>query len=265
MPSIPTSIGKAVCASAAILSLFGISTATEAADMSAPAYKVPPPPPPPSWTGLYVGLNAGGAWARSDVTYVPPGFPFTAVVDAYSAIGSGQVSSTGATAGGQAGYNYQWGLAVFGLEGDINAFFLRGDFTQAGAPPGNILLTSNASIKTDWLATVRGRLGLAPFNGVLAYVTGGIAVTDFNFRQSNNYADFLVSNFSSTQTKSTWTVGGGLEYAFVPNWSAKIEYLHMDFGSISGIGPPIVADTGTHSYSANLKANLVRGGINYHF
>ena len=91
-------------------------------------------PPPPasvfSWTGFYVGLNAGGGWGKSDVTYVPPGLPFTAVVPAYSAIGSGPPDSDGFTGGAQAGYDWQAGSAVFGIEGDYNAFDLRGSFTN---------------------------------------------------------------------------------------------------------------------------------------
>lgn len=251
-----------VIGSVALAALIGNSAF--AADMNMPL-KAPAMAPAWNWSGFYIGLNAGGAWGRSNVTYVPPGPPFTGVAAAYSAIGSGPVNSSGFTGGAQAGYNWQSGLVVFGLEGDINAFDLHGGFTQTGTPPGNVALSSVASIRTDWLATVRGRLGLAAFDRSLFYVTGGLAVTDFKYSETNTYNTLGTSSFSSNQTRAGWTVGGGWEYGFIPHWSVKVEYLYMDFGSISGQVPGFIVGTGPHLYAADLKANLVRGGINYHF
>jgi outer membrane immunogenic protein len=137
--------------------------------------------------------------------------------------GGGNISTNGFLGGGTLGGNYQMGSFVIGLEGD-------GDYNS----------TNNNGFKSDWLATVRGRAGWA-LDRVLLYGTGGAA-----------FAPAAVIGGSTTMTG--WTAGGGIEYAFTPNWTAKVEYLYVDFPS------PNIAG-GTFKFTDN----LIRGGINYKF
>jgi outer membrane immunogenic protein len=206
--------------------------------------KAPPAPAPlpaiSNWTGFYVGLNAGGAWAKTDPTTsascVPAlGFPmpYLACPDAVkaSAIATGSISSSAFIGGGQLGYNWQANNTVLGVEVDFNSFHLRvsrqgtTNFTQAS---GSTFTITNA-VSTDWLFTARGRLG------VLAYATGGLALTDL--KNSNTYLDpGINSSWSSSTTKVGWTVGGGLEWALNRNWSVKAEYLYVKFASVNASG-----------------------------
>jgi len=218
-----------------------------------------------NWTGFYAGLNAGGAWGTSNLdATVTGGFgpPNQTLVSGLDTL---RLSPNGFTGGGQLGYNYQVGNIVWGLEADfdysgLNASSDRGPFTYVG---GGTFALSN-SVKTDWLFTLRPRVGLA-FDRFLPYVTGGLAVTDVKYSSSlTDFSGFGASNSNSVNsTKAGWALGGGVEYAVTPTWSVKAEYLYMDFGSVSMTD---VSGYGARfSQSASLKANIVRGGINMKF
>jgi outer membrane immunogenic protein len=182
------------------------------------------------WTGFYVGINGGGGWGRSNfdgITGTPDHF-----------------NTSGWVAGGTAGYNLQYGHAVFGLEGDIDWSNLNGSASCVGG-------LATCQVKNDWLGTARGRFGFA-FDRFLPFVTGGLAVGDINAN---------VPGFGSASTTNTgWTAGGGLEVALSRNWTAKAEYLHVDLGTLN-CG---TACTGTSS-NVDFSTNLVRGGLNFKF
>lgn len=265
-------------------------------------YKAPPPPPPPavfSWTGFYAGLNLGGAWGRSDVAtnpncgaVLPAGF-FTyfcgpgfgqANAAAVAAAGSGSINSSGITGGAQVGYNLQSGNVVYGVEADAEAFRLMGSrqgggtfpvFT--GVFPVGTPFTMTSSVSTNWLVTVRGRVGWA-FGDVLAYATGGLAVTDLSV--NNTYVENVAGPntgsgaWGSSATKLGWTVGGGFEWAWSRNWSAKAEYLYLDFGSVTASGMIVNPAGGAGnpngyanaiSTSTDLTAHIARAGVNFRF
>jgi outer membrane immunogenic protein len=247
--------------------------------------KAPPPAPPPpvySWTGFYVGLNAGGAWGNSDHNSIfscPAGtgntdctYSFPANVAAASAAATGSVHANGFTGGVQAGYNWQAGVWIFGVEADFNAFNLSGSRAAAGPfPQASSNFAVGSSVDTDWLFTARGRLGGLITPAVLLYVTGGLAVTKLEI--ANTFTDdFTPRTFGSSSqsdTKAGWTVGAGVEWMFAPRWSAKAEYLYVDFGSVS---TTLVTNNAFALNSANLmttsvdlKAHIARAGINYHF
>ena len=128
-----------------------------AADLSvAPIYKAPPPVQPSpvyNWSGFYAGVNGGGGWGHSY----------------WSGNGTG-IGLSGGQVGGTAGYNWQYGNAVLGLEGDIDWSGLKGTSTSSLCPNG-------CTTSQNWLSTVRGRAGYA-FGSVMPYVTGGLAVGD---------------------------------------------------------------------------------------
>jgi outer membrane immunogenic protein len=142
------------------------------------------------------------------------------------------------------GANWQTGPWVLGLEGDVDWTNIRGSFANAACPAG-------CETKNTWLATVRGRAGYA-FDRVLPYVTGGLAVGDVHA---------TATGFGSqSETRTGWTVGAGIEGAFAQNWSAKVEYLYVDLGDVSCSAVACGIAT-----SANFRANIVRGGINFRF
>jgi outer membrane immunogenic protein len=215
-----------------------------------------------NWTGFYAGLNAGYAWGDDpNAFYNPPGFPFTLVGPAYSAIGSGSLNWNGFAGGGQAGYNLQLGTVVWGVEADFDALELSSSFTHVGTPPGNVQLTSTASASTDWVATFRGRVGLTEGN-LLVYVTGGFAISQIKFNQANTYAGLGTESFASSSTETGWTAGAGAEYALNRNWAIRGEYLRIEFDDVGGTAPFF----GLHTHSlGDLDTNLVRGGVNYRF
>jgi len=214
-----------------------------------------------NWTGWYVGVNAGGAWGRTSVdsTFLPVTVNDTLI----AASDSPTLTPNGFTAGGQFGYNYQVSQWLIGLEADFGYYGLRNSQTATGALVGGGTFAVMPSINTNWLGTVRPRLGYV-WDRTLFYVTGGLAMTDVHFADS--YIDTVgdAGSSSASKVKTGWAFGGGLEYAMWNNWSVKAEYLHLDFGSVSssniviGCGP-ICSQT----HTANLTSDVVRLGLNY--
>jgi outer membrane immunogenic protein len=222
-----------------------------------------------SWTGFYVGGNTGVAWSRDRaITVVPTGFspaPGTAAV--YSNVASPHVKGSGFIGGGQAGYNTQHGNIVFGVEIDFNAFLLRGTGDGTGVPLNSVGLSSHAEVNTDWLLTVRPRLGLVRDRG-LAYITGGLAVTEIRYSQVNTFFGGVGPEAASvSQTKTGWTAGGGVEYAVTGNWSVKVEYLYVSFGTLSTTSfHPTLNSTAIFTHQTDdLRVHIARVGLNYRF
>lgn len=182
-----------------------------------------------NWTGFYLGVNGGYAWGRSH----------------WDSFGGGS-HPQGGMVGGTAGYNWQamgspW---VFGLEGDIDWTNIKSTFTNINCPFG-------CETKNTWLGTVRGRVGYA-WDRVMPYVTGGLAVGDVQASP--------VGFGSVNETKLGWAVGGGVEAALAGNWTAKVEYLHVDLGHINcGV---LVCGLPSR---VGFQADEVRGGVNYRF
>src|SRR5690349_20993910 len=151
-------------------------------------------PPAFNWNGCYAGVNVGAAWNHADIaTTVDPGSHFSLASNiglvgaAASGSGSGDVGFIG---GGQAGCNWQKGSLVFGLEGDFNGLTPKARVTgDTVTTLGPVSVTN--SVKTSWLATVRPRVGYAPYRA-LVYLTGGVAFARFKFTQSYAEPTFLV-------------------------------------------------------------------------
>jgi outer membrane immunogenic protein len=227
-----------------VLALTGAIAATagaaSAADLAqrAPVYtKAPMMAPPFSWTGFYIGANFGGAWGRSNDTNSFFGTPTT-----------GNFSTSGILGGGQAGYNWQFGSWVLGIETDGDGSNVKGS-TSNGICTGITCTTSNT-----WFGTTRGRLGYA-VDHWLFYGTGGVAYGDIKFSDTPAAA---IVNGSATNTG--WAAGAGIEYAFAPQWSVKAEYLHIDLGSVG-----LACTVGCGTSNIRFSEDVVRGGINFHF
>jgi outer membrane immunogenic protein len=222
---------------------------TSAADLS-PIVKAPPAPPIVrySWTGCYLGVEGGGAWGHSDqIAGGPLGFG--------TVTGSGYDVS-GGLVGGTAGCNYQVNQFVLGVEGDMSWV------DKSGSAHESALFTPTVVVGTNenWLATVRGRLGWTPVDRWLLYVTGGFAAAGVEA----TIASPTSGNLTDTQTRTGWTAGVGIETAFWTNWTAKIEYLHVEFGSQVYFNPQPTPATNIRS-DVPLTNEIVRAGLNFHF
>jgi outer membrane immunogenic protein len=214
---------KLLLASVGMLAL-GVASAS-AADI---ARRVAPAPlqqvyvAPFTWTGAYVGINGGYGWGKSNFSA-----PFP----------SGSFDTSGGLVGGTLGYNWQVNQIVFGVEGDIDASWIKGSGICGGL---------SCQTKNTWLGTVRGRLGYA-VDRFMPYVTGGLAVGDIN--------NTITGLGNANETKAGWTAGAGVEYAFNGPWSVKAEYLYVDLGRGGAIG----------GSDAKFQTNIVRAGLNYRF
>lgn len=252
-----------------------IATPALAADM---ALKAPPPPPAPvwSWTGFYVGGNAGYGWGDANDKMTLGGlWPTDGSGDNLfvGPLGNHRLRPNGFTGGVEAGYNYQTGRWVWGIEADWDYFGLKKNFSATTNAASGDSYAFASSYKSNWLVTVRPRLGYA-FDRFLVYATGGLAIADQTFSQNITQLNIAFTEGGSvSKTTAGWTVGAGTEYALDNHWSVKAEYLYVDPGSVSfssaGVTSPTCGCIGGNLYnathSAHLEANIVRGGINYKF
>ncbi|WP_375308584.1 outer membrane protein [Bradyrhizobium sp. A11] len=211
--------------------LFALAAPASAADLAARPYTKAPVAPLASvynWTGFYLGIVGGGAWEAS----------------------SGDPKMQGGFVGGTAGYNWQTGNVVFGLETDAAWADVSASAAGTVAVAG-VGIPASLTSRIDAMGTVRGRIGWA-INNVLLYGTGGYAWID-------NKLTATLGALSASDSKfhSGWTVGAGVEAFFAPQWSVKGEYLYRSLGGetyFSGAIP-----TGT------LNLHTVQVGVNYHF
>jgi len=200
---------------AVIFAAMCVTASAQAADLpyrSAQPYTVNQPLNFYSWAGPYLGGNLGYGWG--DVSNNP-------------------TRPSGVLGGVQAGYNWQSGQLVFGLEGDIQA---------SGAEDTSVPWR----FSNNWFGTLRGRAGFT-LNNLLLYGTGGLA---FGELRGETFG------LSESHTTAGWTLGVGAEVGLAPNWSAKLEYLFVDLSdhtfTLTGV---------QNGYSFS----TVRAGVNYHF
>jgi outer membrane immunogenic protein len=216
----------------AALAFLASTFSTQAADIPRPVYKggIRPVVAYFNWTGFYVGLNAGYGFGTSNWSDPP----------------ATSIKPKGALVGGTIGYNYQVGSIVYGVEGDWDWSGVKG---SVGCPTG--LATCETS--STWLATFRARFGYA-FDRWLPYFTAGGAYGNVKA----TYTPVIGPVVSTSKSQLGWTAGVGLEYAFLGNWSAKIEYLYVDLGSFDAGVAPL-------TNNVSFKENIVRAGLNYKF
>ena len=270
-----------------------MTSAAMAADVPAPAYKAPPPvlaPVPWSWTGLYIGAHIGGGWGSKDWS-----LPFEN--EGPLSIPIAQTDVHGFLGGVQAGLNYQVNRWVFGVEGQFSWTDLTGTSpctvpatTEAvGVISDGILLATGGwgcNSKVEWLATAAARFGWTIDHALLFVKGGGAWVRDQHEITCNLpfcVSDFLAisdpsTTFSGSRTRAGWMFGTGVEYLFAANWSAKIEYDFMDFGTarvdlacnhaLTTLGLVATAEGGCYDplhVDIKQRLHIVKVGINYHF
>ena len=220
---------KTLFASVAVLAVSGGAVLTADAPVRPPVGKAQMVSAPLfNWSGLYYGVSGGYGWGSS--RHNDPA-------------GSGSFDVDGWMLGGTAGYNWQSGPMVFGLEGDLSWTNMEGRGTSAVGP---------ITTELNWLGTGRARAGYAA-DAYLLYVTGGAAFAKVDA------ANPIAGGGSGSETRVGWTVGGGVEVALAQNWTAKTEYLYVDLGDKD------TYRTTTGAVEVALKSHIVRMGLNYKF
>jgi outer membrane immunogenic protein len=261
------------------IATLALTTAAFAADLPARTYTKAPAVVAPvyNWTGFYAGVNLGGGWGSSNIGVTPSaqwlasGLASDAATNAILVNnGPDRLRSNGFVGGAQAGYNWQSGMTVFGLEGDLQYNGMKGSAVRCCFlnAVNNDNFQFNEAFKASWLATVRGRVGFLATPDILLYVTGGLAAGDQQFSDSRTAPTTIETYAGSVNTsKVGWTVGAGVEGVISGNWTAKLEYLYVDLGSVSTVGPAIAPVNPLYSvgYQARFTENIVRVGVNYHF
>lgn len=240
-------------------------------------------PAPFSWTGFYVGLNAGYAWSNNSTSYdylLAGGAADLPEFLAASGFPTGFSNTAGGfIGGGQIGYNYQVGTIVMGLEADIQYVNQKSESGYAvflSDADGFSTTAIGTQSQINWFGTVRARLGLA-MDRALVYATGGLAYGNVETASGilGSGVDFTdgpitaVYGGTSSKTMVGWTIGGGLEYAFTNNLTLRGEYLYYDLGKTSysmvgGTNTPDNEFLGA-SVSHKVTGNLVRAGVNWKF
>jgi outer membrane immunogenic protein len=247
-----------------------ISGSALAADLPVKARPLPAAAPVFSWTGFYIGANIGWGWANGDVDVQPLPSATTFVNLLPQTL---RTKPDGVIGGVQLGYNFQTGPWVFGFETDFQGADMKGTFIESpiiqnnGTPfpgAGNNLTVSQ---KIDWFGTVRGRLGTTFFSPTfLLYGTGGLAYGRVTGNANTDFRPVGTEAYpaSISDTRVGWAAGVGGEWAFAPNWSAKLEYLHIDLGDSSVTANPILPLPPFQvRYTFKTDADIVRFGVNY--
>jgi outer membrane immunogenic protein len=220
--------------------LAALTAGAQAADLAAPRTPIAAAVVAPSfsWTGFYLGGQIGYGWLHGSSTFSngAPTLP---------------VRSGGVFGGVHVGYNYQINNVVLGAEADIEYSGIRGTRADLAG------LTSEGIFDSRWQGSVRARAGIA-VDRALLYVTGGLALADF--RLAGGPAGGPLQGYSTT--RAGWTVGAGVEYAFTPNWTARLEYRYADYGSVSADLGPLYAGV---IQRTSLRTHAVRLGVSYLF
>jgi outer membrane immunogenic protein len=239
------------------------------------AVKAPPRPLDVAynWSGFYIGGNVGGAWGTFDTStrtvFSPIGYFDVASVPAVNAIGGQSIKPSNVIGGVQAGYNWQAGRFVAGVEADINSFRLSGSAAATGVypccAPASFTVASAAS--TDWLFFFTGGLALTKLKGNFGFTDNCGNIAACNGPGGPNAFEAA----SLSKTKLGYTVGAGAEAGLWGNWSLKAEYLYVKFDSESvvstittpGLQPFAASNPFTHT--VDLAAHIARLGLNYRF
>jgi opacity protein-like surface antigen len=220
-------VQKLFLASIAAVGLFGASALASDLPTKAPVHKTPIAAPTYNWSGFYVGANFGGGWTNGSLNI--PG----------NNLYGGLTEFIG---GFQAGYNYQAGHLLFGVEGDI-------DWASFNHP--TLPVPTLGSVNQHWVSTVAGRVGLVNDRWLVFAKLGG------GWVQSDATVNTLGSTWSGSNTNGGWLIGGGIEYGFKPHWTVKLEYDYLALSNWTSATVPAV--------QLNHDLQMVKAGINYKF
>jgi outer membrane immunogenic protein len=266
---------KLLLGSVALVALSLGTPAAFAADKRVPAYTPPPPPAPVyTWSGCYVGASAGSStgksqhFATSGSTFsnpalgagnaIPAGTPITDSFDVSGFIG-----------GFQGGCNWQWGVWVFGIEGDGSATNKSGQQFEGALVPLNAVQVNWVSQTQErWLVTARARLGWTIWDRTMVYATGGAAWAKIDASEwvfAANGTGPIRTGHLESNTRSGWTVGAGAEYAVGYGWSVKGEFLYVKFDDYTTFTTGPFAANSVSPREVKLEDYIWRAGMNYKF
>jgi outer membrane immunogenic protein len=238
---------------------FGFTQIASAADMpvKAPIVRAPPVVVAP-WTGCYVGANVGYGWSPTTWTDPPTGVEFASH------------KADGFVGGGQLGCDYQTGNWVFGIQGMFDGAGLKASSTNLFLDPTGQTIDET---KVNWFATLTGRIGYAIQPLTLLYVKGGFAWVRSKHTECCEPPPaptpppappvFTDADGVASVTRTGWTVGGGVEHMFAPNWSVFVEYNYIDLGNDSITFQPINATPAPFVYNIKQNVQTVLVGVNY--
>ena len=210
-----------------VLAAIGGTAVAHAADMPTKAMPAPVPVPPYNWSGFYVGANFGGAWTSGSLNIPDNNF--------YGGL-------TEFIGGVQAGYNFQAGHLLLGVEGEFDG----ATFGHPALPTPTL-----GSVRQNWISTVAGRVGLVEDRWLIYGKVGG------GWVHSNAILNFPGVSWNGSNTSSGWLVGAGLEYGFKSHWTVRLEY---DFLALANWTSPTVP-----SIQLNRDVQMVKFGVNYKF
>ncbi len=267
-------------AGAVALGALSAAGAASAADLAAKPYvKAPVAAPVYSWTGFYVGGHVGAGWGTTETdanigaAAAGLGFPGIALI-----LPIGQTQMNGFLGGAHGGYNWQSGVMVYGIEGDINGAGIKGHTVCL------IALNCNAEVK--WMADITGRIGVTVGDRGLVYIKGGAAWAGSKYSANQNVTVAVLGLAAAGSltgavdtTRFGGTLGAGVEYGFAPGWSVKLEYDYFDFGkanysmpvtaagALGGLGlAPLAAATKFNlPITVGQQVHTVTIGASYHF
>jgi len=245
---------------------------------------LPPSAPVYSWTGFYVGVNGGWGWSSFDTIFDPGQFPNTIDFTRQFL----HTSVNGGVYGGQLGYNWQLNNWVLGVEGDFNGAGMS-DTQQIAIdsmrfPGRGATNLFSVTDKINWLASIRGRIGVLWGPGLLYFTGGGAweqvkrspsATTHSGVPVGSDLGSIATSP-TFTSTRSGFVVGGGYEWLFAQHWTVRGEYLFYDFGNSDndvlvfpitqcGSGPTPASACNIPVTTGKNNVNVVRFGLNYRF
>ena len=234
-------VKKFLIATVSIVGLLAFVGPASAADIAVdPGY---------DWTGPYIGLHGGYGWGDTEPTYASGG-----------PAESAEVNYDGFAGGIEAGYNWQSGNLVLGVEADGSLAGIDGyEVDELAAQRPCIIVGQGCNAEVDWFATGRLRVGYA-MDTVMPFITGGIAIGGVKgtFDSPGNACTCDVDD-----TTIGWTVGGGIEWAVDDRWSVKAEYLYVDLGNPSIDGDNTLASPGVGT--DNYDFSVARLGVNFSF
>jgi outer membrane immunogenic protein len=237
--------------------LASIGRAAHAADLAVVGPAMPAIIAPPTWDGLYGGINMGGRWFSEKIsTTTTPATaldaPLVPLIDGNT---PGTLNAAGLMGGLQAGYNWQFGNLVPGIEADANVVLGSSSRTV------NVIQWTDSTKSPQFLATVRPRLGWAFDHRFLVYATAGYAF------ETAQLLDGPPVPVNANVRQSGWTAGAGFEYAFSRGVSAKVEYLYVGLGTVTS-QETIITGNGPVPSVVNVKHdmsdNIIRAGLNFH-
>lgn len=228
------------------------------------------------WNGFYIGAHAGYGRGKHEGTGV-----YTDDHGAYKVLDpeTGKINLDGAIGGLQVGYNFQSGRVVYGIEGDFSWSGMNGaeTFISDDGNNGSTDYTWNIKTDVDWLATLRGRIGVLVASNLLVYGTGGVAFAGVNSGETvigfppQGLDHETTVRASSSENLIGWVVGAGAEWAVAPRWTVKAEWQYLQFDNVGthfrGTAYPDRENPTTgynqDSFPGEININTIRLGLNY--